>query len=347
METKHVIEKSKDLQKATAEDASSDHIIKILNELKSGINASEDLLRSTKIGVIVNRSKQHKDPKVNRLAMEIVRKWRDDIEKQKGAASPANGRKGSPSRTASPLPANGVKVKAEVKAEVKPETKPDVPLDQRDFKKDKVNVTKTHQEVRDRCIGLIYNGLCYNSARPSSEILNKAVSVEAAGYEILGPESNAGYSTKMRSLYMNLKNKSNPRLRERVLTGEIAPDRLVKMSSEELKSQERRDADKILMEENIKDAEMPQAERSISSAIHCSNPKCRKEGKDTVAYTQAQTRSADEPMTTFCECELDLHQKFYSSLESPGSQNALDTLAPLCIQHFIIPTLRFTLTLHL
>ena len=288
MEANDVLEKSKDLQKATAANASSEHIIRILNDLKTGIKPSEDLLRQTKIGVVVNRSKSHKDPKVARLAMEIVKKWRDDIEKQKGAASSANGKKGSPSRTASPAPTNGTKAKHEV------------PLDQRDYKKDKVNITKTNQVTRDNCIGLIYNGLCYTSPDPPSDILSVAATIESAGFSLLGPESNAGYKTKMRSLYMNLKNKSNPKLRRRVLDGEITPDQLVRFSTEDLKSEERRLADNALMEENLKDSQMPQAERSISTAIQCKNPKC---GKDTVAYTQAQTRSADEPMTTFCECK--------------------------------------------
>ena len=288
MEAKDVLEKSKDLQKATAANASSDHIIRILNDLKTGIKPSEDLLRLTKIGVVVNRSKSHKDPRVSRLAIEIVKKWRDDIEKQKGAATPPNGKKSSPSGTASPVPANGTKAKSEV------------PLDQRDHKKDKVSITKTNQATRDNCIGLIYNGLCYMSPDPPSDILSVAAAIELAGYSLLGPESNAGYTLKMRSLYMNLKNKSNPKLRRRVLDGEITPDQLVKFSTEDLKSEERRQADNALREENLKDSQMPQAERSISTAIQCKNPKC---GKDTVAYTQAQTRSADEPMTTFCECK--------------------------------------------
>ena len=288
MEAKDVLEKSKDLQKATAANASSDHIIKILNDLKTGVKPSEDLLRHTKIGVVVNRSKSHKDPKVARLAMEIVKKWRDDIEKQKGAASPANGKKGSPSGTASPMPTNGTK------------SKPEVPLDQRNHKKDKVNINKTNQTTRDNCIGLIYNGLCYTSPDSPSDILSVAAAIESAGYSLLGPESNAEYTTKMRSLYMNLKNKSNPRLRRRVLDGEIKPEELVRFSTEDLKSEERRLADEALKKENMKDSLKPQVERSISTAIRCRNSKC---AKYTVAYSQAQTRSADEPMTTFCECK--------------------------------------------
>ena len=288
MDNKEVMEKSKDLGKATAANASSEHIIKILTDLKTGVKASEDLLRSTKIGVVVNRAKSHKDPKVQRLAAEIVKKWRDDIEKQKGRGSPAQDKKAAASGNASPQSTNGTNNKV------------DGPLDQRDYKKDKVNINKTNQATRDNCIGLLYNGLCYMSPNPPNEILAIAVKIEAAGMEVVGPESNAGYTTKMRSLYMNLKNKSNSKLRKEVLDGDIAPDRLVKMSSDELKSDERRIADNALIKENLKESLMPQAEKSISTAIQCSAPKCP---KNTVAYTQAQTRSADEPMTTFCECK--------------------------------------------
>lgn len=45
-------------------------------------------------------------------------------------------------------------------------------------------------------------------------------------------------------------------------------------------------------------AMVPQEIKSISDALTCG--KC---GMKKVSYTQAQTRSADEPMTTFCECQ--------------------------------------------
>ena len=44
-------------------------------------------------------------------------------------------------------------------------------------------------------------------------------------------------------------------------------------------------------------AQVAQPERSISDALTCG--KC---GQKNVSYSQAQTRSADEPMTTFCVC---------------------------------------------
>ncbi|CAF9928085.1 MAG: RNA polymerase II elongation factor [Alectoria fallacina] len=247
MEAKEVIEKSKALSKATAAKDPPENIIRILNDLKTGIKADEDLLRSTKIGVAVNRSKQHQNPAVARLASEIVKKWRDDINKLKGS-SPSD--KKSPNGTASPVPSSISNGKPKL----------NVPPAERDWKKDKVDIARTNQSTRDGTIGLIYNGLAHMSTDASSDILHKAAAVEAAGFAKYGPESNASYSSKMRSIFMNLKAKSNPKLRVDVLNGTISPDRLVVMSNEELKSAERRAEDAKLIKENLKDSQMPQVQ---------------------------------------------------------------------------------------
>lgn len=295
MEVKQILEKSKALQKATAAEEPPSGIISILNELKSGVVPSEDLLRSTKIGVVVNKSKQSKNPEVARLASEIVKKWRDDIQKQKSSPTPqhkaspiANGKTTStpPTVQGSPAPTSDAWKSA-------------VPPEQRDHKKDGVDIKRTNQETRDNCIGLYYNGLCYGSTAPPSTILACAVACEKATFDALGPESNPPYKLKVRSLFQNLKNKSNPDLRARVLSGEIPPEHLVKLSNEELKSAERRAEDLKMAKENLRDSQVPQPERSISTALQCGKCKERK-----VSYSQAQTRSADEPMTTFCECTM-------------------------------------------
>lgn len=289
MESKEVVEKSKALQKATAAGESPAIIINILNQLKTGIVPSEDLLRGTKIGVVVNRSKQHKNPEVARLASEIVKKWRDDIQKQKGSPSIANKKIPAtpPTSNASPAPSTAEKPKFTV------------PPDQRDYKKDKVDLTHTNHTTRDSCIGLIYNGLCFLSTAAPSTIFTCAASVEQAGFAAFGSETNNEYKLKMRSLFMNLKNKSNSSLRNRVLSGEITPERFVRMTNDELKSAERKAEDERLAHENMREAMVPQAERSISTSLQCG--KC---GQRKVSYSQAQTRSADEPMTTFCECTV-------------------------------------------
>ena len=287
MDTKQILEKSKALQKASSAGEPPATIIAILNELKSGVVASEEILRQTKIGVVVNRSKQHKNPEVGRLANEIVKKWRDDIYKAKGSPSSQSSKKSIPSpptSTNSPAPEQSALT---------------VPPDQRDYRKDKVDIKRTTQSTRDNCIGLIYNGLAHTSTVPPSEVLTHAVAVEAAAFATYGPETNESYKFKVRSLFQNLKNKSNPNLRVRVMSGEITPEKFVVMTHDELKSAERRAEDEEALKKNMNEAMMPQAERSISTSLTCG--KC---GQRKVSYSQAQTRSADEPMTTFCECTV-------------------------------------------
>ena len=128
-------------------------------------------------------------------------------------------------------------------------------------------------------------------------MLRIARDVELAAYNTYQSETSDQYKTKMRSLYQNLKNKSNPQLRRRVLSSEISPKRFVTMTHEELKSAERRAEDARLEKENMNQAMVAQVEKSISASLTCG--KCRQK---KVSYSQAQTRSADEPMTTFCEC---------------------------------------------
>jgi transcription elongation factor S-II len=136
------------------------------------------------------------------------------------------------------------------------------------------------------------------STESSTQIIIKSMEVEKAAFVAFKGET-AEYRSKLRSLFQNLKNKSNRELGPRVLSGEIPADRFVVMTHEELKSAEQRKVDDKLEAENMKKAQVPMAQKSISDALQCGRCKQKK-----VSYSQAQTRSADEPMTTFCECTV-------------------------------------------
>ncbi|KAI4379761.1 hypothetical protein MLD38_006015 [Melastoma candidum] len=69
----------------------------------------------------------------------------------------------------------------------------------------------------------------------SPEIL--ASKIESELFKLFGGV-NKKYKEKGRSLLFNLKDRSNPELRERVVSGEIPPDKLCSMSAEELASKE-------------------------------------------------------------------------------------------------------------
>ena len=291
MDAKAIQERAKALTKAVqANEAPA--ILKILKELKDGVAASEDLLRSTRIGVTVNRVKTHKDPAVARLAAETVRKWRDEVTKdgKKGGASP------NPSGGSNRKPNSGTASPAPMSASAPPASDAVAP-ELRTWKTDKADIRRTDRPMRNNCIGLMYDGLAFMSALPPATILSVAAAVEAAAHSAHGPEGREGYKTKMRSLYQNLKNKTSAPLRHAVLAGAITPSHFVVMSHDELKSAERRAEDQADQAENMRAAQAPVEEKAVSSSLQCG--KC---GQKKVSYTQAQTRSADEPMTTFCEC---------------------------------------------
>ncbi|CRG91320.1 hypothetical protein PISL3812_08368 [Talaromyces islandicus] len=288
MDAKEIELKTKALTKAATSNEPPANLITILKSLQKGVRPTEDLLRSTRIGIVVNKLKQHKSPDVARLSSEIVSKWRSEV-KQKSNGSP------NPHRSSTPN--TGAGSPASVSTPGDRASKSSVPPEKRTWKADGVDIGITSNKIRDSCLGLMYDGLCFMSTEAPKIVLAKATAVEAAAFSAFGPEKNEQYKTKIRSLFQNLKNKSNPQLRQRVLSNEVTPEKFVQMTHDELKSDERREADKKIQKENMDKAMVAQAERSISSSLQCG--KC---GQRKVTYTEAQTRSADEPMTLFCTC---------------------------------------------
>ena len=129
--------------------------------------------------------------------------------------------------------------------------------------------------------------------------MKRAREVESAAYALLAkdnPQTEA-YREKIRSLFLNLRDTANPMLRIHVLQGGIDAHALCTMSAEELKSKERLAEDRKLQEANLfaaRGAAPQEAETDQFKCGKCKKRKCR--------YYQMQTRSADEPMTTFVTC---------------------------------------------
>ncbi|KAK5018416.1 transcription factor S-II, central domain-containing protein [Cryomyces antarcticus] len=290
MDAKDIEELGKALSKAIVGGDSPASLLSLLEKLRKGVKITEKLLRQTKIGMTVNKLKQHKDPAVARQAGDLVSKWRTDINNAKSAAVRASSSNGTASPASTPSQSALPK---------QPKVKHDVAPDKRNTKTDKVDTNVTGNATRDNCLKLMYDGLAHMSEEPPDDILRIARAVEVAAYNAYQPETSEAYKSKMRSLYQNLKNKSNPGLRTHVLNGDIAPARFVVMTHEELRSPQQRAEDARLQKENMDKAMVAQEEKSISASLTCG--KC---GQKKVSYSQAQTRSADEPMTTFCECTI-------------------------------------------
>ncbi|KAK0367205.1 transcription elongation factor TFIIS [Friedmanniomyces endolithicus] len=301
MDAKQLSDAGKQIVKAAEGGDPASTLLHLLQPLQK-FTATEDLLRQSKIGIAVNKLRQSKDAKVAQVASQLINKWKVDVKgsgkggKAAAGSSPAPGaQKAGTNGTSSPA---GSKTDGSVKKEPIPaQRKSTVAPDKRTITTDEVDTKVTGDQSRDSCIGLMYNGLAYLSSASPDAILPVARAVEQAAYEVHGRDTSSDYKAKIRSLFQNLKMKGNTALRRDVLEGEIEPKRFVTMSSDDLKSAEKRAQDAALEKENMKQSMTAQEEKAISTTMTCG--KCR---QSRVAYTQAQTRAADEPMTTFCEC---------------------------------------------
>jgi len=269
--------------------SNNEDITTILRTLKKDYKVNEAILRESKAGLAVGKLRTHASKDVSDLAKEIVKQWKTEVEQAKAKAGGAG------------KPAVGVNTavrKASVASNgpATPKTPNGPSPNSRTMKSDGVPSGFTGDKTRDKCIELVYDALASDSGAPVDLILQKAKAIEAAVFSDIGGVTQP-YPTKMRSLFVNLKDKNNPSLREAVGSGDIPVEKFVKMTSQEMASEERKKADEAIKQQNLHDALGAEEQQAETDAFQCSKCKQRK-----CRYRQAQTRSADEPMTTFVTC---------------------------------------------
>ncbi|KAF7328817.1 hypothetical protein MVEN_02510600 [Mycena venus] len=276
----------KQLQSAT----NNEDITSILRTLKKDFKVNEAILRESKAGLAVGKLRTHASKDVSDLAKELVKQWKNEVEQAKaaaggGAAKPAVG-------------VNTAVRKASVASNgpATPKTPGGASANVRTMKSDGVPLASTGDKTRDKCIELVYDAIASDSGSPAELLIAKAKAIEAAVYADIGGTGNP-YPTKMRSLFVNLKDKNNPTLREAVASGEIPVERFVKMTSQDMASEDRKKADEALKQQQLHNSLGAEEQEAETSAFQCSRCKQSK-----TRYRQAQTRSADEPMTVRDPC---------------------------------------------
>ena len=109
--------------------------------------------------------------------------------------------------------------------------------------------------------------------------------------------TDAKYKACFRSRYLNLKDLHNPRLKIRLINSEISPSEFCEMTSQQMASEERKAEDAAINETNLMNAQAASETGAETDMFKCG--KCHKR---RTRFHQMQTRSADEPMTTFVTC---------------------------------------------
>nr|XP_020464192.1 transcription elongation factor A protein 3 isoform X2 [Monopterus albus] len=156
----------------------------------------------------------------------------------------------------------------------------------------------TGNSIRDKCIEMLAAAL-----RTDDDYKEFAANCDGMAAEIEDhiyqeiKATDMKYKNRVRSRISNLKDPKNPGLRRNVLAGSIELSRIAAMSAEEMASDELKQLRNVLTQEAIREHQMAKTGGTTTDLLQCG--KCKKKN---CTYNQVQTRSADEPMTTFVLC---------------------------------------------
>ncbi|KAG8588602.1 hypothetical protein GDO81_006035, partial [Engystomops pustulosus] len=156
----------------------------------------------------------------------------------------------------------------------------------------------TGDSVRDKCVEMIASALKtdddYKTFGANCEKI--AWEIEECIYKEM-KATDMKYRNRIRSRISNLKDPKNPNLRRNVLCAVVSPQNIATMSAEEMASDELKELRNTLTQEAIREHQMAKTGGTQTDLLQCD--KCKKKN---CTYNQVQTRSADEPMTTFVLC---------------------------------------------
>ncbi|XP_050170100.1 transcription elongation factor A protein 2 isoform X1 [Myiozetetes cayanensis] len=262
----------------------------LLKELKS-MPMTLDLLQSTRIGMSVNAlRKQSTDEEVISLAKSLIKSWKKLLdaseekgeEKKKSLSLPTSSSK----ETGNSRDQSSNKRQEPPKTPTTPKitTFPPAPI--------------TCDAVRNKCREMLTAALQADDdyIAIGADCEHIAAQIEECIYQDV-KNTDMKYKNRVRSRISNLKDSKNPELKKNVLCGAITPEQIAVMTSEEMASNELKEIRKAMTKEAIREHQMAKTGGTQTDLFTCG--KCKKKN---CTYTQVQTRSSDEPMTTFVVC---------------------------------------------
>jgi len=286
-----VIRIQKKLNKMTSSDGSGqEQALDLLKELQT-VDINLDVLTKTLIGKTVNALRQSsQDEEVLSLTKTLIKKWKKVLS---GANNTSYGKKSS----------SGTKTSS------KKDSRKEKSRDDKERDTDKArkllnqfppSSTATTDAVcqRSKCREMLVAVLNVDtdafegcaSAKKLAEELEEAIFQEFKNTDM-------HYKNRVRSRIANLKGVKNRTLRTNFRIGTISATRLAVMTAEEMANDEVKQLREKFAKEAINDAQLATVQGTKTDLMKCG--KCKKRN---CTYSQLQTRSADEPMTTFVLC---------------------------------------------
>jgi transcription elongation factor S-II len=325
-----IMEEIKQLKEQLAVAQSVEETLQILERLANN-EITLEVLKVTQIGVAVGKLRKHEDSRVSSFSKKLVDTWKGSLPSgtQDKSQTPVQTAKSVDAKTTNPPKENStttVKVEKEdtkgtngvKRSHEKPAIKEENKNNDSDSesKKRKPDSDKAKpaakkaapapiravstssgddESVRNKARVLLVESLGPKQNESDLDSMEVATSIEQSLFDTFGGVTKQ-YKAKFRSLSFNLKNEKNPTLRTDVLSGTISVERLCNMSAQEMASPEAQAKRKEIEKWHLEAAKIGHMEATTDMFVcgKCKQRKC--------TYYQLQTRSADEPMTTYVTC---------------------------------------------
>jgi len=282
-------------------------------------DVSLQIIKETRIGKSVGKLRKHSNNKIATASGNLVEKWKKIVTPESSTStSPKESRKES-NGNSSDGDKSGKEKKRKKEDEEEENSKKKIKKEKGDTSEHENNDSKTpSKEVKsegkpsaptptpqkkisdeDSIRQKVAEGLVQALGKQPEDILEAEDVSKEIEQELFkmynGIEKQ--YKIKYRSLAFNLKNPKNPDLRAAVMNGATSASSLCKMSAQDMASPELKQQRRKYELYHLEAAKTQQGVSTSTDMFKCS--KC---GKRETTYYQLQTRSADEPMTTFHTC---------------------------------------------
>mmetsp|Transcript_8721 Transcript_8721/g.12894 ORF Transcript_8721/g.12894 Transcript_8721/m.12894 type:complete len:448 (+) Transcript_8721:19-1362(+) len=264
-------------------------IIKLLRYIHERCIISMSQLKETGLGSTVLKLRKNPNSEISVVAKLLLRNWKSSMNKPK-----------VPTKTPKKVLTN----------EAQSNTVQEIPK-----KMPKQSVTVSAEEIanalsqfqspksfRNSALTKLTTTFVNKSHLNLKEAVNLTLKIENELWTTSGGNRKP-YQTQFKMIIFNMKDENNHEFINNLASGRITPQQVVVMKSKDMASKEKQEMRKRAEKESFRKSSAPKLE-ATEGMFRCG--KCKSE---KIHSYQKQTRSADEPMTVFCEC-TECHNKW-------------------------------------
>eukprot|EP01086_Lenisia_limosa_P012259 TRINITY_DN4021_c0_g1_i1.p1 TRINITY_DN4021_c0_g1~~TRINITY_DN4021_c0_g1_i1.p1 ORF type:complete len:299 (-),score=60.71 TRINITY_DN4021_c0_g1_i1:86-982(-) len=276
--------------KSASASQDNEEIIRLL-ELFEGVTMTPELLKYTGAGVIINRKVYKTDwcsVSLKNKCDILLKQWRKDCQPEK--KKPVKPADPSPEVEPTPTPSPPAPTPSPSNENLTPDQiMTSIPVLQ--------EALYTGDTKRDNLIEKLSLALCVSWCSGQKHPREWMYHLERNLWDLYSNEPSK-YMAKARMFLFNIKDKKNPELRDAILSGDWKMSELAQAQSQDLASTALKASNQATKDFELEKILPDKMKASATTDMY----QCRKCKKRETTYYQLQTRSADEPMTTFVQC---------------------------------------------